>query len=116
MNQHIQQPDMFPETMEKRCPPGQADAILSLPKKPTCTVQEASIATGVSESQIKYWVEDGTLLAINSARHPVSGQRRRKHERNRWRIVVRRSQYQDQEFKAFLTLEELIPKITNLNS
>jgi hypothetical protein len=111
-----QEQDMFPETIEKHCPPGEADAIIALPKKPTCTAQEASAATGVSENQIKNWVEDGTLLAINSARHPVSGQKRRKNERNRWRIVVRRSQYLDQEFKAFLTLEELIPRITNLNS
>jgi len=29
---------------------------------------------------------------------------------------VRRAQYQAQEYKAFLTLEELIPRITNLNS
>jgi hypothetical protein len=111
-----QEQDMFPETIQRHSPPGSADDILSLPNKATCTVQEASVATGVSQSQIKYWVEDGTLLAINSARHPVSGQHRRKNERNRWRIVVRRAQYQAQEYKAFLTLEELIPRITNLNS
>ena len=76
-----QEQDMFPETIQRHSPPGSADDILSLPNKATCTVQEASVATGVSQSQIKYWVEDGTLLAINSARHPVSGQRRRKNER-----------------------------------
>lgn len=116
MKQHQQYQDMFPETIVKHSPPGDADAILSLPKKPTCTAQEASAAMGVSENQIKNWVNDGTLLAINAARHPVSGQARRKNERNHWRIVVRRSQYQDQEYKAFLTLEEMIPRITNLNS
>ena len=92
-------------------------SILPLPAKPTCTPDEAARVTGfASVRQFRNWVEDGTLLAINSARHPVSGQKRRKNERNRWRIVVRRAQYQAQEYKAFLTLEELIPRITNLNS
>jgi len=81
---------------------------------------EASLATGFSERQIKYWVEDGTLLAINSARDPVQHAKREKNQDkknlDRWRIVVRRTGREDEKYKAFLTLEELVEKASNVNT
>jgi hypothetical protein len=55
----------------------------ALPKKPTCTPAEAGRALGISERQIRYLIEDGTLLAISSNRDPEQA------ERPQWRVVVR---------------------------
>lgn len=86
---------------------------ITLPNKATCTVAEASQCTGISQRQIRYWIEDGTLLAVNSAREPIS-KRRSFTKYDRWRIVVRRSpEMSGEEAKAFYTLAELLPRITN---
>ena len=89
----------------------QAVAALGLPNKPTCTVGEAFAHTGISKRQFRYYVEDGTLLAVNAARVPV-GQvlgSRQGGERDRWRIVVRRTDaFKSEEFKLSFSLEEFI--------
>ncbi len=87
---------------------------LRLPAKPTCTAAEAAAATGISERQIRYWVDDGTLYAINAARCPVGARAGRTSKLDRWRIVVRREPgYDAENTRAFLTLEELIVKASN---
>jgi hypothetical protein len=88
---------------------------LALPRKPTCTPPEAAAALGVSERQVRYWVDDGTLLAINSARCPIGPVRGRQSKLDRWRIVVRRvpGATDSEAMKAFLTLEELVLKASN---
>ena len=89
------------------------NAILALPAKPTCTPAEAAAAIGVSERQIKYWVEDGTLLAINSARDPVRKDKEKKSTYDRWRVVVHRAGHEENKFAAFLTLAELVERASN---
>jgi hypothetical protein len=90
---------------------------LALPPKPTCTPPEAAAALGVSERQIRYWVDDGTLLAINSARCPVGPVRGRKSKLDRWRVVVRRAPGLDaDDMRAFFTLEELVLKASNMEA
>lgn len=90
---------------------------IGVPEKPTCTSVEASKCTGISERQIRNWVEDGTLLAINSAREPIAAGKRKRTERERWRIVVRRPpNIPPKGGNTFLTLEELIGKISNINA
>ena len=90
---------------------------LALPVKATCTVSEAAEAIGVSERQVRYWVADGTLLAINSAREPIAAEGRSTTERDRWRIVVRRPPDIPAKTGAtFLTLEELVAKSLNINA
>jgi len=99
------------EGMQPSRMPGDAPPALGLPKKATCTVGEAHEHTGISKRQLRYYVEDGTLLAVNAARVPVGSAsgRRKGGERDRWRIVVRRSEpFQADGFKSFLTLEEFI--------
>ncbi len=113
---------MFPE-LEAPCgaaagplqgPRGGAAACdrLSLPRKPTCTAGEAAACTGISVRQIRNYVDDGTLLAINAARTPVgvrppSG--RPANAYDRWRIVVRRgTEFAADGYNSFLTLEEFI--------
>ena len=125
------QGDLFPEVRLDRNAQGscagaagaaQVDCtgpILALPRKPTCTPVEAARATGISERQIRYWVTDGTLLAVNSSRCPVGGQSAcgRKSKLDRWRIVVRRVPgYEGEKMRAFLTLEELVRKASNMES
>lgn len=91
--------------------------ILALPRKPTCTVVEAAAATGISERQIRYYVEDGTLLAINAARCPVGARAGKASMNDRWRIVVRRVPGYDAEgMRAFLTLDELLVKASNMEA
>jgi hypothetical protein len=119
-NNHNQQPPLFPEweraQAQARQAPGDgaaaAPCILPLPPKPTCTPDEAARTTGLaSVRQFRNWVEDGTLLAVDAARHAVSG----KSIRASWRIVVRRSPAFDlPEHKHFLTLDELIRRASNL--
>jgi len=93
------------------------DAVLPLPAKPTCTPPEAAAALGVSERQVRYWVDDGTLLAINSARCPVGPARGRQSKLDRWRIVVRRAPGFDAEnMRAFLTLDELVKRASNMEA
>ena len=89
-----------------------ADSILHLPQKPTCTPVEAANALGVSERQVRYWIADGTLLAININRDP---ERKKKTHKilDRWRVVVRRAGYNAQKFQSFLTLEEYIKRASN---
>jgi len=113
---------MFPE-IERRhadmahepCRPSadpRAAAAERLPN--TCTPEQAHRATGVSVRQLKYWVEDGTLLAVNSARCPVCGPKRR-GKLDRWRIVVRRvpGLFDTAEMLAYPTLEELVARASN---
>jgi hypothetical protein len=57
--------------------------MFELPKKPTCTPSEAARATGISERQIRYLIEDGNLLAISANRNPEEA------IRPQWRVVVR---------------------------
>ena len=81
----------------------------------TCTPEQAHRAIGVSVRQIKYWVEDGTLLAVNSARCPIHGRAKKKGKLDRWRVVVRRvpGLFDTPEMMAFPTLEELVAKASN---
>jgi hypothetical protein len=89
---------------------------IALPAKGTCTPQEAvaSLCGAVSLRQLRYWIEDGTLLAINSAREPISGKKKRKGRRDNWRIVVRRSELFPKDKYPVSTLEELVPSIANV--
>jgi len=91
----------------------QSEPILELPKKTTCSPSEAHRCTGFSVRQIRYWVEDGTLLAVDSSRNPISKDRPRGKLR-RWRVVVHRVDGSPvPEQNEFLTLAELLPRITN---
>lgn len=88
--------------------------ILPLPNKPTCTPREAADCLGMSGRQIRYFVEDGTLLAINSSREPASG-RNPEARRNFWRVVVRRgADLRGGEFDKFMTLEEFVQRRNNM--
>ena len=104
------QPEFFPKPAPKPVP---ADGILALPAKATCTIGEAARALGVSERQVRYWIEDGTLLAVNSSRDPL------RHERgdgtlNRWRPVVRRPAGEPAPADGkLLTLAELVERASN---
>jgi hypothetical protein len=62
---------------------GHPEAQFALPRKPTCTPAEAARALGISERQIRYLIEDGSLLAMSSNRDPESA------ERPAWRVIVR---------------------------
>ena len=95
-----------------------SNPVLALPAKPTCTPSEAAAATGISERQIRYWVDDGTLLAVNAARCPVGAQHSgRRSQRDRWRIVVRRADgYEGDNMRAFLTLDELVVRASNMEA
>jgi len=91
--------------------------VLQLPNKATCTSVEAARATGISERQIRYWVDDGTLLAVNAARCPVGPVNGRRSAVDRWRIVVRRAPGYDTEgMKTFLTLDELVRRASNMEA
>ena len=57
--------------------------LFQLPRKPTCTPAEAARAIGISERQVRYLIEDGSLLAMSSNRDPDSA------ERPQWRVIVR---------------------------
>ena len=87
--------------------------ILPLPNKATVTPPEAARVLGLSARQVRYLVEDGTLLAIDAGRHPAgSGTDNR---RTPWRVVVRRgAEFAAPEFETFLTLEEFVGKRSNL--
>jgi hypothetical protein len=95
-------------------PPAAAAPALSLPRKPTCTVGEARACTGISIRQLRYYVEDGSLLAVNSARRPVGSKADAgdapANKLDRWRIVVRRgAEFADAgAYGKFQTLEEFI--------
>jgi hypothetical protein len=98
---------------------GGAVDCLSLPCKPTCTAGEAARHTGFSVRQIRYFVCDGSLLAINAARVPVGKRaaKRRGGKLDRWRIVVRRgADFQADRFSTFQTLEEFISSRLNKES
>lgn len=104
---------MFPEHEEREVKCADGD-ILRLPNKATCTPQEASAATGISVSQFRNWVDDGTLLAVNASRDPINAQNKRKGILNAWRIVVRRvNEFKRTDCECFLTLDELIEKSSN---
>lgn len=90
---------------------------LPLPAKATCTAAEAAAALGVSVRQIKYWIDDGKLLAINASREFNKSNTPPANRRNHWRVVVRRPADAGRgKGNAFLTLEELIGEITNINA
>jgi hypothetical protein len=77
---------------------------------------EAAHALGVSERQVKYWITDGTLLAINAARDPLQHTKpvnERGNRRDYWRVVVRRAGFEEPRYKKYLTLEELINRYSN---
>jgi hypothetical protein len=57
--------------------------MFQLPKKTTCTPAKAARAIGISERQIRYLIEDGSLLAMSSNRDPDAA------ERPQWRVIVR---------------------------
>ena len=57
--------------------------VFQLPRKTTCTPAEAARAIGISERQVRYLIEDGSLLAMSSNRDPESA------ERPQWRVIVR---------------------------
>ena len=98
---------------------GGEPAALGLPNKATCTVGEAHRHTGFSVRQLRYFVADGTLLAVNAARRPVGksegrGGARRHGKLDSWRIVVRRTEaFLQDDYKHFQTLEEFILSRTN---
>ncbi len=122
---------MFPEIERQHAPAvhapcttpagGVQPPALGLPNKATCTVLEAHRHTGVSVRQLRYFVADGTLLAVNAARRPVGkggderrGGARRHGKLDRWRIVVRRSPaFMVDDYKHFKTLEEFLLSRTN---
>lgn len=54
-----------------------------LPRKPTCTPAEAARCIGMSERQIRYMIEDASLLAMSVNRDPESA------ARPQWRVIVR---------------------------
>jgi hypothetical protein len=90
---------------------------IALPRKPTCTPVEAAAALGISQRQVRYWVDDGTLLAINSARFPVGPLGKRRSKYDRWRVVVRRvPEMETPEMRSFLTLEELVLRASNMEA
>ena len=108
-----QEQDLFPATHPATRAAGPVSAALALPRKATCSASEAAHALGVSSRQIRYWVEDGTLLAVDSSRNPTSANRPAGRLR-RWRVVVRRKDGSAiPEQNEFLTLAELLPRITN---
>lgn len=89
---------------------------LPLPAKGTCTAAEAAACLGVSVRQVKYWIEDGQLLALNASRQ-TNKDNTRGAARNHWRVVVRRpADAAPAGGNAFLTLEELVGGRTNLAS
>jgi hypothetical protein len=91
-------------------------AFLALPGKPTVTPPEAAKALGISSRQVRYLVEDGTLLAINAGREVASGDDRERR-RTPWRVVVRRAaDLRGAEFDRFMTLEEFIRRRNNMES
>jgi hypothetical protein len=91
-------------------------ALLALPAKATVTPPEAAKALGISSRQVRYLVEDGTLLAINAGREVASGDDRERR-RTPWRVVVRRvADLRGAEFDRFMTLEEFIQRRTNMES
>jgi hypothetical protein len=95
---------------------GVQGAFLALPNKPTVTPPEAAKALGISSRQVRYLVEDGTLLAINAGREVASGDDRERR-RTPWRVVVRRAaDLRGAEFDRFLTLEEFIQRRNNMES
>ena len=73
----------------------------ALPKKPTCTPSEAALCTGISERQIRYLIEDGSLLAISANRDPENAMR------PQWRVVVKMERVPPTGGKG-KTLEELV--------
>jgi len=102
------------------CTPGaaplQSDAqsIIPLPTKPTCTPPEAARALGISSRQVRYLVEDGTLLAIDASRRVASGPDRDRR-RTPWRVVVRRGTDLNREgFDRFMSLEEYVQQRSNM--
>jgi hypothetical protein len=105
--------------VEASCNGGAEDAqgaFLALPGKPTVTPPEAAKVLGISSRQVRYLVEDGTLLAINAGREVASGDDRERR-RTPWRVVVRRATDQrGAEFDRFLTLEEFIRRRNNMES
>lgn|GEM_PF-4945053 len=104
------------EDMQEQCKPSAPDDRAPIGRLPnTCTPAQAHRAIGVSVRQIKYWVEDGTVLAVNSARNPIHGRAKKKGKLDRWRIVVRRvpGLFDTPEMMAFPTLEELVAKASN---
>ncbi len=127
---HLTSPSLFPSLVPEApfrtprgragspsTPPPPAGTPLHLPNKPTCTAAEAAEATGISERQIRYWVEDGTLLAINAARCPIGPRAQRRSLNDRWRIVVRRSpDLESPDARAFRSLEELITESSNMEA
>ena len=86
--------------------------ILPLPAKATVTPPEAARVLGCTARQIRFLVDDGTLLAIDVGRHVA---RRSRDQRTPWRVVVRRgTEFDKPEFEHFLTLEEFVGKRSNL--
>lgn len=91
--------------------------VLQLPRKPTCTPPEAATATGISRRQIRYWIEDGTLLAINSRRDPIGdADRGKRGQLDRWRVVVRRTEAFPRGKYPARALDELLHEITNVEA
>jgi hypothetical protein len=75
-----------------------------LPHKPTCTPQEAAMAIGISERQIRNWIETGELAAISSNRDMEAALR------PHWRIVVKWDRPFNPARKLGLSLEEVVER------
>ena len=60
-----------------------AFAPFELPKKATCTPGEAAAAIGVSERQIRNWIDTGELAAISSNKDLEAALR------PHWRVIVK---------------------------
>ncbi len=57
--------------------------VFALPNKATCTPAEAAQSTGLSERQVRYLIEDGSLLAMSANRDTELT------SRPQWRVIVR---------------------------
>ena len=77
---------------------------IPLPQKPTCTTAEAGRTFGVSERQVRSWIETGELLAVN-----VAGST---DWRPTWRVVVKMPRPKPAT-RYGLTLEEFRDDRTN---
>ena len=116
MSDKWKEQDLFGSAIPARITPAApvpGGCIIPLPDKPTCTPREAARCLGVTSRQIRHWVQEGVLLAIDSSRIPVSG-RKPDGRLRRWRVVVRRADESiTPDNEEFLTLAELLPRITN---
>jgi hypothetical protein len=76
----------------------------TLPRKPTCTPQEAAMAIGISERQIRNWIDSGELAAISSNKDLEAALR------PHWRIIVKLDRPYETHRRHGLSLEEVVER------